>query len=995
MAERHVSKGTGRTPGAGRKFFKMSRDFMTSKKKSSDHSKRPKVSKKSRHQRMHPQLDAISKTNENFGNSFTLLALRRDKMSPRLDLSSERVEVSTNKKEKLTRILNNYELRCAFEKFLISQYCAENLYFWIAVEAYGRLPEDASDLPSAALDIYERFIESNCDWEINISDPERLGIKSNVEKGTIKPDLFDTVVASIVRLMYTDSLPKFLNSSLYRQTKSLRLRIKLPPVIGICLAYLDKNGLTQGDLFTRNIEHLADLADVQKKIETEDFVGFDNEDAYVVAALLIRFLREQDHPVIPYQYHVYFNIVLTEYPEEERVERVRELVHSLPVSSQAIVHKILLLLHRRCSHKKGKDRNNFVELRLTNDAHVFTMVLLRHCGKSENQVNSNNLLEFLIMHVGDIFSEKFEDQLADLKTSKDDPLRLYYYRVKDWVQIYSKHLDSGSVLSDQNKRRRLTSRDWELILSGASRKVYQKGDILVQPGQDKHHIYRIEKGLTDVLIKKGSTDRVIGQAGSMQVIGDAAVLGKDIPVDTTTVAVSDTVTVSVVSMTFLFNLFEAHPLIASRFYRQTAKFLSSLAINADNAKGDDTISRKPPNYRKLNRLNSRVMSRSHVDDIADAETDLWLQKKFELPSITPVIADLQCDFVRPGNIHKIHSHLYITKSWLCFTWSLFYVERKQIFDMSYISKISKRSGCSIVISVASRKAEQLLKTYKLGFASEKERDHIHKLIAELSLIASRAKQNQPKTTKVELFTEDGTGYQKELSADDWDIIMNGSEDSLLSYGMDEIVMKEGNHYNRMFQIVKGSCRIEREEGDQTTVLATLRPGDIFGEISFLCQCPATATVKANRDKVDLLVLDRVILNVIFYNDPKLESRFYRFVASLVAKRLHTHKSRRRSHSALIPRLTKTRHMRSLDDNTTISEIKERLFAPVKEKEAQSLRTTYFPTLTPGNRITKKRVGTSPVEEQRPKLERSPRVTRAMGDETESSTSTRETRSKTQ
>jgi CRP-like cAMP-binding protein len=59
---------------------------------------------------------------------------------------------------------------------------------------------------------------------------------------------------------------------------------------------------------------------------------------------------------------------------------------------------------------------------------------------------------------------------------------------------------------------------------------------------------------------------------------------------------------------------------------------------------------------------------------------------------------------------------------------------------------------------------------------------------------------------------------------------------------------------------------------------------VCGEISFLDELPATATVIA-RDETDTYYLDRPTLLSLFELFPHLGSRFYRSLASILSRRL--------------------------------------------------------------------------------------------------------------
>ncbi len=62
-----------------------------------------------------------------------------------------------------------------------------------------------------------------------------------------------------------------------------------------------------------------------------------------------------------------------------------------------------------------------------------------------------------------------------------------------------------------------------------------------------------------------------------------------------------------------------------------------------------------------------------------------------------------------------------------------------------------------------------------------------------------------------------------------------------------LVIKEGQAARGLFLIVSGRVSVVRQEDDEPIVLASLGPGDVFGEISLLMRRPSTATVIAEED----------------------------------------------------------------------------------------------------------------------------------------------------
>lgn len=68
-----------------------------------------------------------------------------------------------------------------------------------------------------------------------------------------------------------------------------------------------------------------------------------------------------------------------------------------------------------------------------------------------------------------------------------------------------------------------------------------------------------------------------------------------------------------------------------------------------------------------------------------------------------------------------------------------------------------------------------------------------------------------------------------------------------------VIVKQGDHGDTMFLILEGELRVRLMAGSKETILATLGPGDFFGDISLFDHGPRSADVVANMDSVVLKI----------------------------------------------------------------------------------------------------------------------------------------------
>jgi small-conductance mechanosensitive channel/CRP-like cAMP-binding protein len=100
-----------------------------------------------------------------------------------------------------------------------------------------------------------------------------------------------------------------------------------------------------------------------------------------------------------------------------------------------------------------------------------------------------------------------------------------------------------------------------------------------------------------------------------------------------------------------------------------------------------------------------------------------------------------------------------------------------------------------------------------------------------------------------------------------------------------VVVRQGDSGDSLYVVVSGRVQVltVSREGGPEWALATLRPGDYFGEMSLLTGAPRSATVRALED-AELLVLDREALRPLLVGDPAAAER----LSETLAKRRGQH-----------------------------------------------------------------------------------------------------------
>lgn len=101
---------------------------------------------------------------------------------------------------------------------------------------------------------------------------------------------------------------------------------------------------------------------------------------------------------------------------------------------------------------------------------------------------------------------------------------------------------------------------------------------------------------------------------------------------------------------------------------------------------------------------------------------------------------------------------------------------------------------------------------------------------------------------------------------------------------EEVVLAEGEERRALFMIRSGVVRVERSHMGFNVEISRLGTGEIFGEMSFVEDFGASASVVAD-EPVEIDVVDEPNVTHLIQSDPDFSGRFYRSLAEVVSRRL--------------------------------------------------------------------------------------------------------------
>ncbi|MFZ0321426.1 MAG: cyclic nucleotide-binding domain-containing protein [Candidatus Sulfotelmatobacter sp.] len=122
-----------------------------------------------------------------------------------------------------------------------------------------------------------------------------------------------------------------------------------------------------------------------------------------------------------------------------------------------------------------------------------------------------------------------------------------------------------------------------------------------------------------------------------------------------------------------------------------------------------------------------------------------------------------------------------------------------------------------------------------------------------------------------------------LTANDW--VLLRAKASRRTFKLGDEIIHQGESGNSIYIIRRGEVSVELAGNGSRSILASLGPDDIFGEISFLEQSKATAAVIASDEEVEADEVTAQELRAMFIAFPGLASRFYLSLAVILAQRL--------------------------------------------------------------------------------------------------------------
>ncbi len=99
------------------------------------------------------------------------------------------------------------------------------------------------------------------------------------------------------------------------------------------------------------------------------------------------------------------------------------------------------------------------------------------------------------------------------------------------------------------------------------------------------------------------------------------------------------------------------------------------------------------------------------------------------------------------------------------------------------------------------------------------------------------------------------------------------------------LIRSGDTDSTLFAVEEGHLDIVAMRDGKQTVVATVGPGDVLGEVSFIDDSPRTVTVRAGEEAVHVRAWDKRTLSEALAFEPQLLAKFAVAMSELLVERL--------------------------------------------------------------------------------------------------------------
>lgn len=437
----------------------------------------------------------------------------------------------------------------------------------------------------------------------------------------------------------------------------------------------------------------------------------------------------------------------------------------------------------------------------------------------------------------------------------DAPLNLAKFYEKE-LKLFGIDLPSPSA--------ELSERDWVLLLTGAQVIKLKSGETLMTPGEQFSWLYYVQEGTIRLQRPAGASFDNVLTITSGKPFGETSLISENICPFLVS-AGPNGATVAAISPAFLFQVAESHPELGRRLSLLLARKLAKSMSDAQT-----------PAKKLAKRAPSMLQFRQEAPE--ELKRTEKIVERFDLERSEVYVRESPAILCSK---QKLHGSLCLTKNFVLFFAQVFGFKKKKTIPIRSISEIQCADEKLEVTMIRGNGKKSI--TFRFEPAHYVEMKPLLSSIHQATLGFPSSPRTVPTSSRNERSGLKSVGHQLHMSREDWNLLLQGDH-AFVRYAPSETVVKMGQEYACLYQIASGSCRIEREDRKGSEIIGWLKPGQCFGEISFLIGGSATASVIAEEETC-IYVLDTVFLSILFHSDPLLAARLYFYLAEQLGERL--------------------------------------------------------------------------------------------------------------
>ncbi|PRP80093.1 hypothetical protein PROFUN_12247 [Planoprotostelium fungivorum] len=428
--------------------------------------------------------------------------------------------------------------------------------------------------------------------------------------------------------------------------------------------------------------------------------------------------------------------------------------------------------------------------------------------------------------------------------------------------------DSSLEPSQEENAMMLPPEDYEKLLSISETNVYDAGEYLITQGEYNTKLFIVKRGHVRVLKSVKGTEFRLSELGPNKVFGDVSVLMYGVA-SASVVTAEDDVEIIEIEVIKLPRLFRENPELGITFFgnmvRTLVKRLMVLPIPSAESNGSRPLQSKS---------NTKFLD------------------TFHLPGYEPLVREF-----------KVRHYLF--KRGRFFLSPNFFALLTVVFSQKKVKRReSPTEGEQLVIPIENVRNVELTRHGRIkihtneppqsivitGFRSHTESKdcwNIMNRIVESFQRQTVANSQSPGTSVGEAGGRDSFTMSKH----DWSILLRGATKKV--YHPDQIVVRQGSKRRRLYFISTGACKaVARATADgRETVLNMMSEEEIFGEVSFFSNSPASASVIATEEPTEIYTIDSHYIKSIIASHPKVVARFFSYIGTLLAYRLQSREAR--------------------------------------------------------------------------------------------------------